>query len=395
MVSKKMKAMLGNNSVIRKMFEEGNRLAKIYGRENVFDFSLGNPNMPAPAAINKAIVDVLSEEDPVLVHGYMTNAGYLDVREKLAKSLNKKYNTDYKATNLIMTSGAAMAINILLKAIIDKDDEVITFAPYFVEYGNYVSNYDGKLVVIPADTKTFMPDLEKLKETINAKTKAIIINTPHNPTGVVYSEEVLKGIDEVITQKEKELGTTILTISDEPYRELVYDNTYVPWVPTFIKHAVVVYSYSKSFSLAGERIGWLLVPSNIPESEDIVSAATIANRCCGSVNAPSLIQRAISRCFDMDVNVEFYAKNRNLIYNGLKELKFDVVKPQGAFYLFVKAPNNDDKSFCEICKKYNILLVPGSAFACAGYARLSYCVSEDMIKRSLLAFEKVAKEVFN
>ena len=392
MISEKMKPLVNNNSAIRAMFEEGNRLAALYGRENVYDFSLGNPNVPAPAEVKQALLDVLNEEDSCFVNGYMSNAGYPDTRKAVADSLNRRFGTAYRPENLIMTVGAASALNIFLKTILDPGDEVVTFAPYFVEYGNYVRNYDGILRVVPANTKDFQPDMEGFRAAVTERTKAVIINTPNNPTGIVYSEDTLRALQNVIAEKEAEYGTVIVTISDEPYRELAYDGVKVPWAPDFIEHAVVVYSYSKSLSLPGQRIGWLLIPDSIPESEAVISAATIANRVCGAVNAPSLIQRALIRCIDASTDIEAYNANRELLYGGLKELGFECAKPQGAFYLFVKAPDGDDGRFVEVCKKYNVLVVPGKSFACAGYVRLAYCVSNDMIRRSLPAFRKIAEE---
>ena len=392
MISEKMKPLVNNNSAIRAMFEEGNRLAALYGRENVYDFSLGNPNVPAPAEVKQALLDVLNEEDSCFVNGYMSNAGYPDTRKAVADSLNRRFGTAYRPENLIMTVGAASALNIFLKTILDPGDEVVTFAPYFVEYGNYVRNYDGILRVVPANTKDFQPDMEGFRAAVTERTKAVIINTPNNPTGIVYSEDTLRALQKVIAEKEAEYGTVIVTISDEPYRELAYDGVKVPWAPDFIEHAVVVYSYSKSLSLPGQRIGWLLIPDSIPESEAVISAATIANRVCGAVNAPSLIQRALIRCIDASTEIEAYNANGELLYGGLKELGFECAKPQGAFYLFVKAPDGDDGRFVEVCKKYNVLVVPGKSFACAGYVRLAYCVSNDMIRRSLPAFRKIAEE---
>ena len=392
MISEKMKPLVNNNSAIRAMFEEGNRLAALYGRENVYDFSLGNPNVPAPKEVKQALLDVLNEEDSCFVNGYMSNAGYPDIRKAVADSLNRRFGTAYGPQNLIMTVGAASAINIFLKTILDPGDEVVTFAPYFVEYGNYVRNYDGILRVVPANTRDFQPDIEGLRAAVTSRTKAVIINTPNNPTGIVYSEETLRALQNVIAEKEAEYGTVIITVSDEPYRELAYDGVKVPWVPDFLEHAVVVYSYSKSLSLPGQRIGWLLIPDSIPEAEEVISAATIANRVCGAVNAPSLIQRALIRCIDASTDIEAYNANRELLYGGLKELGFECAKPQGAFYLFVKAPDGDDARFVDVCKKYNVLVVPGKSFACAGYVRLAYCVSNDMIRRSLPAFRKIAEE---
>ena len=392
MISEKMKPLVNNNSAIRAMFEEGNRLAALYGRENVYDFSLGNPNVPAPKEVKQALLDVLNEEDSCFVNGYMSNAGYPDTRKAVADSLNRRFGTSYKAENLIMAVGAASALNIFLKTILDPGDEVVTFAPYFVEYGNYVRNYDGVLKVVPANTNGFQPDIEGFKAAVSSRTKAVIINTPNNPTGIVYSRETLQALQKVIAEKEAEYGSVIVTISDEPYRELAYDGVTVPWVPDIIEHAVVVYSYSKSLSLPGQRIGWLLIPDSIPEAEQVISAATIANRVCGAVNAPSLIQRALIRCIDASTDIEAYNANRELLYGGLKELGFECAKPQGAFYLFVKAPDGDDGHFVDVCKKYNVLVVPGKSFACADYVRLAYCVSNDMIRRSLPAFKKIAEE---
>ncbi len=391
MISEKMIPLVRNNSAIRMMFEEGNRLAREYGRENVYDFSLGNPSVPAPAEVNKAIREVLDEEDSLFVHGYMANAGYEDVRDTIAASLNKRFGTDFRGKNLIMTVGAASSLNIILKTILNPGDEVLTFAPYFVEYGNYVRNYDGTLVIVSPNLPTFQPNLAEMEEKITAKTKAVIINTPNNPTGVIYSEETLRKMAEILRKKQEELGTQIVLISDEPYRELAYDGAEVPYVTKFYDNAVVCYSYSKSLSLPGERIGYLVIPDSVTDSAEVIQAATIANRVIGCVNAPSLIQRAIIRCLEAKVNVEAYDKNRNALYNGLTELGFECVYPQGAFYMWVKSPVENDKEFCEECKKYNLLVVPGSSFAGPGYVRIAYCVSYDMIMRSMQAFAKVAE----
>ena len=379
MISEKMKPLVNNNSAIRAMFEEGKRLASIYGAENVYDFSLGNPNVPAPAAVNQAIKDILDEEDSTFVHGYMSNSGYEDVRATVADSLNRRFGTHFNQDNILMTVGAASGLNIILKTILNPGDEVITFAPYFVEYGSYVRNYDGVLVVVSPDTETFQPNLDEFEQKITPRTKGVIINTPNNPTGVVYSAGTLERMADILRAKEKEYGTAIVLISDEPYRELAYDG-------------VVCYSYSKSLSLPGERIGYLVIPDELKDSKEVFNAATIANRVMGCVNAPSLMQRVIKRCIDEQVNLEAYDKNRNLLYNGLKDLGFACIKPQGAFYLFVKSPEADEKKFCEACKKHNVLVVPGSSFACPGYVRISYCVSYGQIERSLPAFAKIAAE---
>lgn len=394
MISGKMKPLVENNSVIRVMFEEGKRLAAIYGAENVYDFSLGNPNVPAPPEVEQAILDTLREEESTFVHGYMSNAGYEDVRETIAQSLNSRFGTRFSQKNILMTVGAASGLNVILKTILNPGDEVIVFAPYFVEYGNYVRNYDGQLTVISPNTADFQPNLEEFAEKITGRTKAVIINTPNNPTGVVYSHETLTRLAEIMRQKTKELGTEMVLISDEPYRELAYDGVEVPYVTKYYADTVVCYSYSKSLSLPGERIGYLVIPDEFTDSEAVFTAATIANRVLGCVNAPSLMQRVIKRCIEADarVNLEAYDKNRNLLYQGMKKLGFSCIKPEGAFYLFVKAPEPDEKAFCARAQKHNLLLVPGSSFACPGYVRIAYCVSENQITRAMPAFEALAQE---
>jgi aspartate aminotransferase len=394
MISEKMKPMVNNNSVIRAMFEEGKKMADIYGAENVYDFSLGNPNVPAPAEVKESILEILEEEDSCFVHGYMSNAGYDDVRATIAGSLNERFGTAFSAKNIIMVVGAASGLNIVLKTILDPEDEVIVFAPYFVEYGNYVRNYDGKLVIISPNTETFQPNLDEFEQKINARTRAVIINTPNNPTGVIYSDETLKRMAEILNRKEAEFGTQIILLSDEPYRELAFDGVEVPYVTKYYNDTIVGYSYSKSLSLPGERIGYVVIPDEVGGSEEMITAATIANRISGSVNAPSLMQRVIKKCIEKgaQVNLEAYDKNRNLLYNGLTDLGFECIKPQGAFYLFLKSPEADEKAFSNHAKKYNLLVVPGSSFACPGYVRISYCVSYDMIARSLSAFAKLAAD---
>lgn len=391
MISKKMIPLMQNNSAIRMMFEEGKRLAAIHGAENVFDFSLGNPSVPAPAEVNQAITDIIKEEDSLFIHGYMSNAGYEDVRGTIADSLNRRFHTSFGEANILMTVGAASGLNVILKTILDPGDQVITFAPYFVEYGSYVRNYDGELVVVPPNTADFQPDLKGLEERINERTKAVIINTPNNPTGVIYSDETLKNIASVLEKKEKELEISIVLISDEPYRELAYDGAVVPWVTKYYRNTAVCYSYSKSLSLPGERIGYLVIPDEMEDSKNVIQAATIANRVLGCVNAPSLMQRVIKRCVDAEVDVAAYDRNRNLLYNGLKEYGFECIKPEGAFYLFVKSPVEDEKEFCETAKQFNVLVVPGSSFACPGYVRIAYCVAYERIERSMTAFKKIAE----
>ena len=393
MISEKMMPLVNNNSAIRMMFEEGKRLAEKYGRENVYDFSLGNPSVPSPDAVNEAICDIVKTEDPVFLHGYMSNAGYEDVRAAVADSINRRFQTSFNENNILMTVGAASGMNVILKTVLDPGDEVIVFAPYFLEYNAYINNYDGKVVVISPDRESFQPKLSEFEEKISEKTKAVIINTPNNPTGVIYSSETLTKIADILRKKEKELGIQIVLISDEPYRELAYDGAEVPYVTKYYHNTVVCYSYSKSLSLPGERIGYLVIPDEMDEKDRVFSAATIANRVLGCVNAPSLMQRVIMRCVDEKTDVKAYDKNRKLLYEGLTKLGFECVKPEGAFYIFMKVPSGDEKSFLEEAKKENILVVPGSSFACSGYVRIAYCVSYDMIERALPAFKRLAKRV--
>lgn len=392
MISEKMKPFVQNNSAIRMMFEEGNRLRAKYGADKVFDFSLGNPSVPAPDCVRQAIIDLVNEEEPTVIHGYMSNAGFEDVRQTIAESLNRRFGTAFSAKNLIMTVGAASGLNVALKTILNPGEEVIVFAPYFLEYGAYVKNYDGVLVEISPDTATFQPNLAELEEKIHPNTRAVIVNTPHNPTGVVYSEETIQKLAAILEKKQQEYGSVIYLISDEPYRELAYDGVEVPYLTKYYKNTIVGYSYSKSLSLPGERIGYLVIPDELDGSDTVITAAAIANRILGSVNAPSLMQKVIKKCVDAEVDVAAYDRNRIALYEGLRECGFECIKPQGAFYLFVKSPVADEKQFCEAGKKYNILMVPGSSFACPGYVRLAYCVSYDTIMNSLPEFKKLAAE---
>lgn len=395
MIAEKMKGLVANSSAIRAMFEEGNRLAGIYGAENVFDFSLGNPNVPAPEAVKKAIEDLVENEDPLVLHGYTnSNSGYADVREAVAKSLNERFGTAFEGKNIIMTVGAAGGLNVILKTIINAGDEVLTFAPYFGEYRAYVNNFDGVLVEVSPNTVDFQPKLDEFEQKITPKTKAVIVNTPNNPTGVVYSEETIKKMAAIMEAKQKEYGTEIFLISDEPYRELVYDGAEVPYLTKYYDNTIVGYSYSKSLSLPGERIGYLVIPDEVADSEDMLSAANVANRILGFVNAPTLQQKIVKACLNEKTDISYYDRNREALYNGLKECGFDCIKPGGAFYLFVKSPVENEKEFCEAGKKYNILMVPGSSFACPGYVRLAYCVSYETIVNSLPKFAELAKEYF-
>lgn len=395
MIAEKMKNMVANSSAIRAMFEEGNRLAKIYGAENVFDFSLGNPNVPAPEAVKKAIFELLEEEDPVALHGYTnSNCGYGDVREAVAVSLNERFGTRFEGKNIVMTVGAAGGLNVILKSLINPGDEVIAFAPYFGEYRSYTNNYDGVLVEISPNTEDFQPKLDEFEQKITPKTKVVIVNTPNNPTGVVYSEETIKKLAAVMEGKQKEFGTDIFLISDEPYRELVYDGVQVPYLTKYYANTIVGYSYSKSLSLPGERIGYLVIPDEVTDSEEVLAAANVATRILGFVNAPTLQQKIVAKCLNEKTDISYYDRNREALYQGLRDCGFSCIKPQGAFYLFVKSPVADEKEFCAAAKKYNLLIVPGSSFACPGYVRLAYCVSYETIINSLPKFRELAKEYF-
>ena len=392
MIAEKMKPYVKNNSAIRMMFEEGNRLRALYGADKVFDFSLGNPSVPAPDCVRQAIIDLAKEEEPTVLHGYMNNAGFPEVRQTIAESLNRRFETNFAARNLIMTVGAASGLNVILKTILNPGEEVVVFAPYFLEYGAYVRNYDGRLVEISPDTTTFQPNLEELEQKITDKTRAVIVNTPHNPTGVVYSEETIKKLAAILEKKQKEFGSVIYLISDEPYRELAYDGVEVPYLTKYYDNTVVGYSYSKSLSLPGERIGYLVIPDEAADSEKLIGAANVATRILGFVNAPTLQQKVVKACLNEKTDISYYNRNREALYNGLKELGFACIKPEGAFYLFVKSPITDEKEFCNEAKKHNILIVPGTSFACPGYVRMAYCVSYETIVNSLPKFAELAKQ---
>ena len=380
MISNKMKTMVSNSSVIRAMFEEGKRLSEIYGEENVFDYSIGNPNIEAPSEIKDIIIKILNEENTNKLHGYMNNSGYEDVREGIAENINVKYNTKLNYENIVMTCGAAGGLNIILKSILNPGDEVIIFAPFFGEYINYVNNFDGKIKIISADTKSFQPNLKELEKEITSKTKAIIINSPNNPSGVIYNENTIIKMSKILKMKEEELGSQIYLISDEPYREIIYDNAKVPCILNY---------YSKSLSLPGERIGYVVVNSKIKDFKEMVASLNIANRILGFVNAPSLFQRVIKESLNLEVDSNIYKKNRDLLYNHLIQIGFECMKPEGTFYLFPKSPIDNDVKFCEDAKKFNILAVPGSTFGCPGYFRLSYCISYEKIEKSLKAFDNL------
>ena len=393
MISIKMQEQVQNSSVIRAMFEEGKRLAGIHGAENVFDFSLGNPNAKPPKEVNDAILEILQTDNLMSVHGYMNNSGYEEVRAAIAKSINDKFGTAFTQANILMTVGAAGGLNVIFKTLLNPKDEVITFAPFFGEYRNYVKNYEGELVIVSPNTVDFQPNLEEFKEKITPKTKAVIINSPNNPTGVIYSEETIIKLSEILREKQTEFGTDIYIVSDEPYRELAYDNAEVPYLSKYYANTIIGYSFSKSLSLPGERIGYLVIPNEAADFENIISAANIANRILGFVNAPSLFQRVVAKCLDAKVDLDTYNRNRELLYNALSSYGYQCIKPQGAFYLFVKTPIENEVEFCNLAKEKNILIVTGAAFGCPGYVRIAYCVAYKTIENALPGFKALIDEL--
>ena len=392
MLSKQMLYNLENSSAIRKMFIEGQELAEKVGAENVFDFSLGNPVAPVPKAFTEALVDIVRTEDSLTLHGYMNNAGYPEVRKAVADHLNRRFDLGLTEENVIMTVGAAGAINIVFKAILDIEDDVVVFRPYFGEYRSYVSNWHGRIVEVDPQLPSFQPDLEDFARKVDARTKAVIINNPVNPSGVVYSAETLASIAKILEEKQKRYGHEIYLISDEPYREVAYDGVEIPYVTKFYDNAFVAYSFSKTLSIPGERIGYLIVSPEMKQWREMANAVTVANRICGYINAPSLLQKAVARCLDEKCDIAFYDNNRKLLWGGLTELGFECVKPEGTFYLFVKSPEPDEHNFVARAKAHNLILVVGSTFAMPGYVRIAYCVSPDMIRRSMPHFEALAKE---
>ena len=391
-ISKNMEALVAGSSTIRKLFEEGLQLAAEVGAENVYDFSLGNPAAPVPAKVTQAIKDILAENPDSYVHGYMKNAGFDEVRENVANSLNKKFDMGYGPEDVVMTVGAAGAMNCVFRALLGYEDEVIAFAPYFGEYRSYVANYGGILKVVPAKLDDFDLNLDELDELINEKTKCVIVNNPNNPSGKIYPASTLQKLADILEKAEKRVGHPIYVIADEPYRELVYDGDEVPYIPSIIKNSIYMYSFSKTLSIPGERIGYMALSKRMDYYEEMIGAMVVANRCLGYINAPSLFQLVVSRCLDVDVDLDFYDKNRKLLYGKLTDLGFEVVKPQGAFYLLVKSPYENEEEFVTAAKKNHIILVSTKTFGCPGYVRIAYCVDYKMIERSLPAFEKLAKD---
>ena len=392
MIAEKMYELGTKKSTIRTIFEYGRKRAAEVGEENIYDFSLGNPNVPTPEFVKQAVIDILNEMEPCAVHGYTIAPGNPQVRETLAKSINERFGTHFAGKNLFMTAGAAAAITICFKALSEPQDEFITFAPFFPEYRCFVESTGAKLVVVPAQTEDFQIDFAAFEELLTPHTKAVIMNSPNNPSGAVYSEATIRKLAEILREKEKEYGHAIFIISDEPYREIAYEGYEVPYVSKYYDDTLVCYSYSKSFSLPGERIGYIVVPDEIADFERVYGAIAGAGRVLTHVNAPSLWQLAVARCAGRPSDIAAYEKNGQLLYQGLIDAGFTCVKPQGAFYLFPKALETDDYAFCERAKKYDLLLVPGTDFGCPGYFRASYCIRTETIEKSLPVFKKLAAE---
>ncbi len=390
MISQKIEGNLKKSSWIRAMFEEGEKLRKKYGSKNVFDFSIGNPEIEPPRAVLDKIIEAASDKANGK-HRYMSNAGYDYTREKLAGYINSTKGSNLTKSHVVMTCGAAGGLNAILKTILNPGDEVIVFSPYFVEYLFYIDNHGGNPVILPADTSTFQPEPDIVKNYINKKTKAVIINNPNNPTGVIYSEETMQKLAKVLEIKEKEYGNTIFVLSDEPYDRIIYDGAFVPSVFNIFKNSMIVNSFSKSLALPGERIGYVAVNDKIDNSQLLLNGLVFCNRTLGFVNAPAFMQRIVADTLHEAVDIESYREKRNILYNHLVGLGFDCIKPKGAFYLFPKTPMEDDILFCKRAQEYNLLLVPGKGFGCPGHVRLAYCISMETIKNSLPAFEKLAK----
>ena len=389
-LNERMVALGTSRSVIRELFEFGKQRAAEIGAENVFDFSIGNPSVPAPDAVNETAIKLLQDTDPVVIHGYTSAQGDIEVRKLLADSVNRRFDTSFGPDNFYVSVGAAAALCCCLNGLCNKDDEVIVFAPYFPEYKVFIEGAGAKMNLIPADTEAFQIDFEKFEAAINENTKAVIVNSPNNPCGVVYSHETCTKLAEILNAKSAELGHPIYLIADEPYREIVFDGIEVPYLPKYYNNTLVCYSWSKSLSLPGERLGYVLVPDEVEEHGLVYAAVAGAGRSLGYVNAPGLFQRVCAMCADMTADITIYETNRNLLYNGLREIGFDVVKPDGTFYIFPKTLEEDDVAFCERAKQFNILIVPGSGFGCPGHARSFYCVPTESIERALDAFKKLA-----
>lgn len=394
-ISEKAKTLVAGSSVIRRLFEEGKELAKQVGEENVYDYSLGNPYAETPGIVKERILELVKETKPGYLHGYMKNAGYEEVRKAVADSLNHRFDMNYAEDNIIMTVGAAGGLNCVFSTFLNQDDEVICFAPFFGEYRSYVSNFYGKLVVVPAKLPDFRLNLEALASCINKRTKVILLNNPNNPSGVVYPEKDLLELEKIVKKAEARIGHSVCIVSDEPYRELVYDGETVPYMPKYMKNCIVCYSFSKSLSLPGERIGYIAIPPDMEDYKSIENALIVSNRALGYINAPSMFQLVIKACLEEPANVAVYDRNRQMLYKGLRDLGFSCVKPQGAFYMLLKSPDKDLEAFVRKGKEYHLIMVSAESFGCPGYVRLAYCIPYKTVKKSMEAFRKLAEHYFD
>ena len=393
MINEQYKKMLEGKSVIRQLSEFATGRGKEIGYENVFDYSLGNPSVPVPEKFTEVMMDLLKNKSSMELHGYSPSLGIASVKEKIAESLNKRFDMDYTGNHIFPTTGAAGALAHAVRCVTKPGDEVLTFAPYFPEYKMFIESGAGaKCVIVPPSIADFQIDFGALEQRLNEHTKAVVVNSPNNPSGAVYSEQTIKRLADMLRGKEKEYGHPIYLISDEPYREIVYDGVQVPFVPHFYDDTIICYSYSKSLSLPGERIGYVLVPPAAADSKALYAAVCGAGRALGYVCAPSMFQRVAARCADQTSDIEVYQTNRDLLFNGLTSMGYHCVKPDGAFYLFPQTLEADDRAFSERAKKYDLLVVPGADFGAPGHMRISYCVKTETIERALPLFERLAKE---
>jgi len=391
MISKKMLDLGTKRSVIRDIFEYGNKLAKEIGAENVLDFSLGNPSTPAPREVANTIKYMVEGLSPKDYNSYTSSAGDTDTRLAVAENLNKRFSTDYTDKNIFMTCGASASLNIIFKAIIEPNDEIIVNIPYFPEYKVFIEGQGGKPVFVKCSENLCL-DISEIENKINENTKAILINSPNNPSGVIYPKENLSALTELLERKQNEYSHPIFLISDEPYRELVFTNEKPEFLPNLYNNTLVAYSWSKSLSLPGERIGYILVPNKVKNHEDVFAAVGGAARVLGHVCAPSMFQYVVKSCVDVEPNIGVYRTNRNILFKELLKMGYKVANPDGAFYMFIKSPNNDGVDFCERAKKYNMLLVPGEGFGMKEYVRLSFCVETEKIEKSIDIFKKLISE---
>lgn len=389
MISKEMERNIKANGGIREAFNEARRQKTLYGEENVFDLSIGNPSAPAPEKVIKVLKELSEKKN--LDHQYMCESGYEEVRSKIADWLNQKYKTSYGINNIIMTNGGAGGLNMVLRALLNPGDEVLIFCPYYPAYKGFAENWQGKIIGVEPG-EDFQPDFDDLEGKLTERTKVVIVNSPHNPTGVIYTKETARKLSEILECKQKEYGHAICLLSDEPYRDLVYIEEELPWWPDFYQNTIVSYSFSKSLSLAGERIGYLTIPTEFEDSENVIKAVRLAMGRLGFVNAPALFQRIVGECIDEQVDLEYYAKNREILYGTLKQCGYECIEPKGAFYIFVKAPDNNEERFLELARERHLIFVGGSSFGYSGYVRLSFCCKYEVLQRAEDALKQLADD---